>query len=244
MNAPPDFTPGLSSRGPKAKPGEIVVFFILKPGVCASCGAAIEKGALLRMEKERPLCLVCADLDHLVYLAAGDPALSRRSRKHSTLSAVVVRFSRARKRYERQGLLVELPALELAEQECLDDEEQRARARERAGIAREREDARYVRAFAEQIRAVYPGCPAAEAEVIAGHACQRYSGRVGRSAAARDFDQAAITLAVAAHVRHRHSEYDTLLAEGWDRGDARQAVAGVVDDVLRRWRDGTGRPSS
>ena len=181
------------------------------------------------------MCLVCADLDHLEYLPAGDPALSRRSRKHSTLSAVVVRFSRARKRYERQGLLVELPALELAEQDCLNDEERRARARERAGLARERADAEFVRAFADQVRAVYPSCPAAEADAIAGHACLKYSGRVGRSAAARQLDPVAVSLAVAAHVRHRHSQYDELLAQGWDRGDARHAVGGVVQGVLERW---------
>jgi hypothetical protein len=129
------------------RPGEIVVFSVLNASVCSSCGADIAKGDLIRMEKEQPLCLVCADLDHLVYLPAGEPALSRRGRKHSTLSAVVVRFSRARKRYERQGLLVELPALERAEQECLNDEEQRARARERAGVAREPRSGMSCKAF-------------------------------------------------------------------------------------------------
>ncbi len=218
------------------RPAEMVVFSVLKPSICSSCGAEIGKGALLRMERERPLCLACADLDHLVYLPAGDAALSRRSRKHSTLSAVVVRFSRVRKRYERQGLLVELPALERAEQECLSDEDQRVRARERAGLARERTDAAYVRAFGEAVRAAYPGCPAAEAEAIAEHACLKYSGRVGRSAAARQFDPTAIRLAVTAHVRHRHSPYDTLLARGWDRGDARHAVDGAGQAVLQRWR--------
>ena len=141
------------------RPAEIVVFSVLKPSACSGCGAEIAKGDLLRMEKERPLCLGCADLDHLVYLPAGDPALSRRSRKHSTLAAVVVRFSRARKRHERQGLLVELSALELAEQECLNDEEQRARTRERSSLARQRADAQYLRAFAEQLRVAYPAAP-------------------------------------------------------------------------------------
>jgi hypothetical protein len=70
------------------------------------------------MEGERPLCLACADLDHLVYLPRGDTALTRRARKHSALSAVVVRFSRTRKRYERQGVLVEESALEQAGEEC------------------------------------------------------------------------------------------------------------------------------
>jgi len=48
-------------------------------------------------------------------------ALTRRARKHSLLSAVVLKWSRARKHYERQGLLVEETALELAEDECLAD---------------------------------------------------------------------------------------------------------------------------
>jgi hypothetical protein len=212
------------------------VFSVLKASVCSSCKAAIEKGDLLRMEKEQPLCLSCADLDHLVYLPAGDAALSRRSRKHSTLSAVVVRFSRARKRYERQGLLVEPAALEQAEQECLDDEEQRQRARSRAALAREQADGEYIKAFAQAILAVYPGCPMPEAQAIASHACLKHSGRVGRSAAARTFSPEAITLAVAAHVRHRHSKYDSLLGRGWDRTDARHVVAEAVNGVLERWR--------
>ena len=45
--------------------------------------------------------------DHLVFLARGDVALTRRAGKYSTLRAVVLRFSRSRKRYERQGILVE-----------------------------------------------------------------------------------------------------------------------------------------
>jgi hypothetical protein len=220
------------------RPAEIVVFSVLNAAKCSSCGVDIEKGMLLRLENQRPLCLACADLDHLVFLPAGDTALSRRSRKQSALSAVVVRFSRTRKRYERQGLLVELPALERAEQECLDDEEQRARARERAELARQHADAQYVRAFAEQVRADYPGCPAEEAEVIAAHACQKYSGRVGRSAAARQFDPEAVRLAVTAHVRHRHSQYDRLLGLGWERAEARRAVGDVVQGVLERWSSG------
>jgi hypothetical protein len=67
------------------------------------------------MESVVPVCRTCAGLDHLVFLAAGDASFSRRARQASGLSAVVVRFSRARKRYERQGVLVERAALEAAE---------------------------------------------------------------------------------------------------------------------------------
>ncbi|MDQ2707465.1 MAG: hypothetical protein M3Z25_07425 [Actinomycetota bacterium] len=61
-----------------------------------------------------PACMRCAGLDHLEFLAAGDAGLTRRAHRASEVSAVVVRFSRTRKRYERHGLLVEPAALELA----------------------------------------------------------------------------------------------------------------------------------
>ncbi|MGA8746529.1 MAG: hypothetical protein WB507_11790 [Solirubrobacterales bacterium] len=78
-----------------------------------------------------PLCIYCADLDHLVYLPAGDALHTRRARKASGLSVVVVRSSRARRRYERQGILVEGEALDRAESECLADEKSRTRRRQR-----------------------------------------------------------------------------------------------------------------
>src|SRR5215470_9936674 len=99
-----------------AKSGDdIVIFSILRDSKCSECGVELWKGTFLKMEKDRPLCLECANLDHLVFLPSRDTALTRQSRKYSLLSAVVVRFSRSQKRYERQGLLVESKALEQAQ---------------------------------------------------------------------------------------------------------------------------------
>ena len=214
---------------------EIVVFSIINPSVCSECGAELTKGSFLKMEKENPLCLECADLDHLVYLQRGDVALTRRSRKYSNLSAVVVRFSRSRHRYERQGLLVESEALIRAEKECEGDEADRKISRERAVVVRERADKEYVAQFSKQIRMQYPGCPAQEAEAIADHACQKYSGRVGRSSAAKAFDAEAIALAVKAHVRHKHTHYDQLLMKGWERTEARSAIAERLGQIVSEW---------
>lgn len=108
-------------REKRSPPGEIVVFWIIRDSVCAECGEELGKGRFLRMEAERPLCLACADLDHLVFLPSGDAALTRRATRNSTLRAVVVRFSRTRTRFERQGVLVEESALTRAEEECLSD---------------------------------------------------------------------------------------------------------------------------
>jgi len=187
------------------------------------------------MDDAGPLCLVCADLGHLVFLPSGDAALTRRASKASSLSAVVVRWSRTRKRYERQGVLVEDPALALAEQQCLSDEEARMRRRERGGARRAIEDEQFQSRLAEQISRLFPGCPPGRAAAIAQHTGLRGSRRVGRSAAGRALDEDAITLAVIASVRHEDTGYDSLLMSGLPRDAARERVRPGIDRVLANW---------
>ena len=62
---------------------------------------------LLLMQDDEPHCLRCVQLDHLVFRPADNAQRTRRAHRASTLTAVMARFSRTRKRYERQGLLVE-----------------------------------------------------------------------------------------------------------------------------------------
>ena len=76
---------------------------------CHRCGGT---GGILIMEKPGPACLRCAGLDDLEFLPAGDALLTRRVKAKSARHAVVVRFSKRRGRYERQGLLVEPAALQ------------------------------------------------------------------------------------------------------------------------------------
>jgi hypothetical protein len=61
-------------------------------------------------------------------------------------------------------------------------------------------------------------------------------GRVGRSAAAKELDEAAVRLAVIAQIRHNETRYDGLLTDGYEREDARVAVRERVDWVLQRWK--------
>ena len=218
------------------KKDELKVFITSRESTCDECGEELGRKAWLLLAGERGgLCLTCADLDHLVFLPAGDAALTRRSRKHSTLSPVVLKWSQARKRYERQGVLVELEALEQAEAECLADQDVRARRREREAVRRAELDQEYVERFAKKVRKLYPNCPPGTETAIAEHACLKYSGRVGRSAAAKDLDEKAVRLAVGAHVRHAETNYDQLLAMGNDRHQARAEVKGAVRAVLARW---------
>ncbi|MEW9527345.1 DUF2293 domain-containing protein [Microbispora sp. NPDC049125] len=216
------------------RPPDLVVVSPLDAWACAACEGT---GPYLIMEDDRPHCLSCADMDHLALLPAGNAALSRRAKKESVLSAVVVRFNRRRKRYERRGVLVEEDALARAEEQCLADEDARLRRRERDRERRAGEDAEFETAMAAEILRLFPRCPAERAGAIAGHAASRGSGRVGRTAAARALDEHAITLAVVASVRHLDTDYDRLLMSGVPRMTARERIRPRVDEVLAVWRD-------
>jgi hypothetical protein len=195
---------------------EIRVFISTKrESKCGECGEVLGRKAWITLNRVKgALCLSCADLDHLDFLPSGDTALTRRARKHSVLSAVVLKFSSARKRYERQGLLVEESALQQAEQECLADADARARRSERERDRQAELDNRYVDQFAKRVRELFPRAPDGRDREIAEHACRKYSGRVGRSAAAKSFDEEAVRLAVIAHIRHRETDYDNLFGTG------------------------------
>ena len=215
---------------------ELRVFISNRESTCGECGENLGLKAWITLTRDKgALCLACADLDHLVFLSSGDAALTKRARKHSTLSAVVLKWSRARKQYERQGLLIEAEGLERAEEECLADSEVRARRRERDAIRREELDRRYMDQFAERVRELFSGCPAGREFRIAEHACLKYSGRVGRTSSAKALDEEAVRLAVVAHIRHRETKYDELLARGHDRWEARAEVEATVNQILRRW---------
>src|SRR5215472_5513528 len=228
-----------NENGTLPKLMDLVVFDILRGSECAECRKELLAQDFLFMEGGRPLCLMCADLDHLAYLPRGDTALTRRARKYSSLSAVVVRFSTARKRYERQGVLVEEAALDRAEEECHADAAERLASREKAARRRVEQDRDLATHMMESILALYPRCPQAEAQAIAAHTSRRGSGRVGRTAAGRALEPEALRAAVLAAIRHRHTRYDQLLMHGHSRRNAREAVREAIDHVLECWRSGS-----
>lgn len=71
---------------------DLLVFLPRRSWTCAGCSE--RDGDFRTLEGDDAYCLSCADLDGLVFLKRGDAALSRRARKASTLSAIVLEFSR------------------------------------------------------------------------------------------------------------------------------------------------------
>ncbi|RKS08458.1 hypothetical protein DFP74_4156 [Nocardiopsis sp. Huas11] len=217
----------------RAKAPDLIVLEASGSWTCVSCGEP--DGELLRMEDTEPHCLTCADMDHLVFLPAGDAALTRRAKKASPLSAVVMRWVPSRRKYRRTGLLVGERALEEAETQCLADDDARARRRERDAVRRAAQDLEFQARFAVEITRLFPGCPDERAQSVAAHAATRGSGRVGRSAAGRALDPGAVRRAVVASVRHEDTPYDEMLMKGVPREEARSRIAGDIDRVLGEW---------
>ena len=173
-------------------------------------------------------CIACAGLAHRMFVEPGDVALTRRATRESQSPAIVLRPNR-RRNFERAGILVEPEALRRARRSCMLDADIREKRRER-------QDVRFVDDFATCIRAEFPAIPAGVDRAIAERACERGSRRVGRAAFAKAFDRNAIILAVRAHVRHRETPYDALLANGAEVWHARQTIQPKMDEVLTRWR--------
>jgi len=216
---------------------DLTVFITTGESRCDECKEDLGRRAWITLEGDsRAVCLACADLDHLVFLPSGDAALTRRARKHSRLFAVVLKWSRARKRYERQGLLVEDGALTKAEEECAADAATRKERQKLAAARRTELDAAYIARFGARVRELYPAAPEGRETEIAEHACRKHSGRIGRTSTAKAFDEDAIRLAVAAHIRHAETNYDDLLLAGIGRHAARDRVSEQVAEVLRAWQ--------
>lgn len=218
---------------------ELRVFIAIGASICGRCNEALGRHTWITLTQEKgTLCLACAGLDHLVYLPARDVALTRRARRFSTLVAVVLKWDRAHNRYERQGLLIEAQALELAEQACLADREVRTRRRGQQTARRTELDRQYAERFAMRVRKLFPGCPPGRERAIAEHVCLNRGSRLGQSVAAKRLDEKAIRLAVIAHIRHTETPYNTLLAQGHQYREARAQIAEAVERILIAWAAG------
>ncbi|MCE5295108.1 MAG: hypothetical protein LLF94_10925 [Chlamydiales bacterium] len=99
------------------KAPEHAVFITVSETACNKCLKQIPKGAFLDKEKDQVYCMSCSEYGEMAFLPSGDPLLTRRAKKYSSQSCIVLKFSRTRGRYERQGILIEEEALNKAQQE-------------------------------------------------------------------------------------------------------------------------------
>lgn len=102
---------------PPAESGPDRVFWLRGEAKCSRCRKWQPEGELAKVEQSVVRCLKCAGLDGLELLPAGDGLLTRLAREYSERSAVALRFSYAKDRYLREGLLLEPSAITRAKGE-------------------------------------------------------------------------------------------------------------------------------
>ena len=84
------------------------------------------------------------------------------------------------------------------------------------------------RAIAKALTALLPLAPSADMEKIRADAGSLHMKTLPPTIA--------VWLAAIAHIRHMHTDYEKLLAEGYDRDSARFFVIEQTNIVLTRWR--------
>ncbi len=83
-------------------------------------------------------------------------------------------------------------------------------------------------AIAAALRHIAPRLPAHEFEAVLDHAMDSPGLRVA-------MPENAAFLSLVAYARHTLTDYDELLAQGYDRDSARFFVAGALEELLARW---------
>jgi hypothetical protein len=106
----------------------------------------------------------------------------------------------------------------------------------RASATRAR-DTKFLDQGRELLRDQFPLMPEDTLDIIMEHAFCKGSRRVGRTGTLSDSHKA--QLAVEAHVRHKYTPYEAMLASGEDRTMARRKVWDTVQMIRKAW-EGTG----
>lgn len=99
--------------------------------------------------------------------------------------------------------------------------------------ATEKRDTADIAKAASELVNQFPEIPEKEKKLVLKHGFKKFSGRVGRTNSIPLSRKA--SLAVIAHVRHKHTEYDALLKDGKDRDEARKLTRRRIENILRKW---------
>ncbi|KAK8063053.1 hypothetical protein PG997_015150 [Apiospora hydei] len=154
-----------------------------------------------------------------VYITANCRRLTQAAKK--TVYAVI--------NAKRQSVGIRVPASIHAQ---VQSDEQASRADRRSAVAKR--DASLEKQFRDAIVRQFPQTPAASVPRIVERAMLKGSRRVGRTGKL-DIETKA-KLAVRAHIRHTHTNYDGMLrAKTHTKDQARDAILSKINDVCKSW---------
>ncbi|KAK4138133.1 hypothetical protein BT67DRAFT_346259, partial [Trichocladium antarcticum] len=94
--------------------------------------------------------------------------------------------------------------------------------------------------FEEAMLKLFPKTPKESIPQILKHSLKKHSGRVGRTGSKTLDDR--VKLAVRAHIRHVHTNYEQLLRRGVPRPDARAQVWDKLNETAREWGGSPSKP--
>lgn len=109
-----------------------------------------------------------------------------------------------------------------------------AATREDRASAVQKHDASLELKFRRAVKKLFPDAPDGAVPKVVARAMEKGSGRVGRTSKI-DVEQRA-KMAVVAHIRHCHTDYDKQLRQGGSRWDVRDEIREQVNEVLDSWR--------
>ncbi|KAK2751101.1 hypothetical protein FQN57_000176 [Myotisia sp. PD_48] len=104
-------------------------------------------------------------------------------------------------------------------------------ARQQAVAQKDARDLRKARLLLEK---EFPCMPEPDINAVLNHAFLKGSGRVGRSGTVGS-DENKVRLAVEAHIRHVHTDYDRLIKLGLSREEAREDIWEDVKKIKKSW---------
>ncbi|KAK2877098.1 hypothetical protein FQN49_001421 [Arthroderma sp. PD_2] len=162
------------------------------------------------------------------FVPKGDVYITRkcRSQTHDLGSTVYTVYSSTT--YEQTGLYVPIDVRAAVELESHDTSDARKQA-----VAQK--DARDRRKARELLLREFPNMPKSDLDAVLNHAFLKGSRRVGRSGKVAS-EEDKVRLAVEAHIRHVHTEYDDMIKRGTTRERARENIWGEIVTVRDSWK--------
>lgn len=205
---------------------------------CAVCGLGILLSSESRFKKEgeNGFCLKCAGLNHLVFLPSGNPTLTRRASKYSSVKAIVKQINLTYKGYERIGTLVEEAALQKAREECIFEEKNPDVTSSEESRKQDKFESHYIENFSIQIQAHYPSCSKEDVLKIAVFAYRKYLGKTRHSFSFKKLNSENIDLAVCIYVLHYYTNYPELHCLSRDTDNVRSQLLSKVNEIIEKWK--------
>ncbi|KAI1097788.1 hypothetical protein F4804DRAFT_151555 [Jackrogersella minutella] len=160
-----------------------------------------------------------------IFVPKGNPykTLNCRKKTHAEGQPVYVVYNN---KHRQLGIRVPLTIFEAVQEKYEETRESRAEATKKRDGKTESE-------FHLHVLSQFPHIPESEIPAIVKQATKKHSGRVGRTG---KLDIASkVQLAVRAHIRHNHTDYDSLLDSKVPREAARDQVAGQVNATASKW---------